>query len=422
MNDAPADLLTVDQALAVLDEAPVRPRVMRVKLQDAEGFRLAAPVVADRDYPPFDKSLMDGYAVRSVDLQAAPTELNVVGEIAAGQSASVSLQPGQAMAIMTGAPMPDGADSVVPVEDSDSAGPNRVRLLATAQAGRFIARRGSDCAAGSVLLEKGTKLEAAQLAVAASIGAAEVDVFARPCVAVLSTGDELVPIDQTPGPAQIRNSNNIMLVALLRRLGCDVTDLGSVNDDPKLIRQSIEKGLQSDILFVSGGMSMGQYDFVPKILIDLGVDLKITKLRIKPGKPFIFGVKGQGARGEGQVYSPLAPCPSPLAPAFVFGLPGNPVSSFVCTLRLCSRLIARMSGWANLDRWISAKLSAPLETNGPREFYQPAVFDGSIVQPLKWKGSADIYTLAMANALIVRPENAPARPAGAEVKILEIPS
>src|SRR5262249_1361726 len=151
----------------------------------------------------------------------------------------------------------------------------RVRIQRADGPERFITRQGADCAAGSVVLPKGTKLEAAQLAVAASVGASELDVFARPRVAVLSTGDELVPIDAKPGPAQIRNSNNIMLVALLKRFGCDAMDLGTVRDDFAAIRGMIDVGYSFDILFVSGGMSMGQYDFVPKALIDLGVELKI---------------------------------------------------------------------------------------------------------------------------------------------------
>jgi molybdopterin molybdotransferase len=228
-----------------------------------------------------------------------------------------------------------------------------------------------------------------------------VDVFARPQAAVLSTGNELVSIDATPGPAQIRNSNNIMLVSLARTLGCDVTDLGVAPDDPAAIRAAIERGLRFDLLFITGGMSMGRYDYVPKLLVEMGVKLQITKLRIKPGKPFVFGQLGETS---------------------IFGLPGNPVSSFVCTMRLCARLIRRMSGASPEPRWISGSLESSLEPNGVREFYQPAMWNGSTVEPLKWKGSADIYTLAGANALIRRAENAPAAPAGSRVQLLEIPA
>ncbi|HZN10914.1 MAG TPA: molybdopterin molybdotransferase MoeA, partial [Blastocatellia bacterium] len=241
----------------------------------------------------------------------------------------------------------------------------------------------------------------AQLAAAASVGSAKVTVFARPRVGVLATGDELVPIDQVPGPAQIRNSNSLMLVSLLERLGCDVTDLGVVRDEPERVRDALGDGLRFDVLFVTGGMSMGAHDYVPRTLLDLGADLRITKLRIKPGKPFVFGVKGD---------------------RFVFGLPGNPVSGFVCTVRLAARLLARMRGADPEPAWRSAVLQKPLPANGPREFYQPAVLHNGQVTPLEWKGSADVYTLAAANGLLVRGESEPALPAGNTVRVLELPT
>jgi molybdopterin molybdotransferase len=400
MNES--DLISVAEAIKIIDSVEVLPRMGRVRLDESLGFRLAQEVVADRDYPPFDKSLMDGYAVRCADVATTPVVLKVTGEIAAGLQPARPLRAGEAVAIMTGAPIPEGADGVIPVEETESTDSGAtVRVLRADGPQRFITKRGADCPAGSVVLKKCTKLEAAQLAAAASVGAAEVDAYAKPRAAILSTGDELVPIDAVPGAAQIRNSNNIMLSALLRRFGCDVTDLGTARDDPAILRDALKKGLSFDVLFVSGGMSMGRYDFVPKILLDLGVELKITKLRIKPGKPFIFGHTG----GK-----------------FVFGLPGNPVSSFVCTMRLCSRLIARLSATSTLDRWSKATLAAPVAANAVREFYQPAILEGVNVHPLKWKGSADIYTLARANALIVRPENSPALEAGQVVDVLEVPS
>lgn len=390
------DLITVAQAIAILDATPIELRVMSIGINDALGLRLAEDILADRDYPPFDKSLMDGYAVRSSD--SGPRV--IVGEIAAGMRADKPVGPGEAMAIMTGAPLPAGADAVVPVEEC-LVDAKTLNTNAKPVAGANITRRGMDCRAGAIVLSKGVRLGAAQLAVAASVGAAKMQVYQPPRAAVLTTGDELLAVDAAPGESQIRNSNNIMLASLLRQLGCDVTDIGTAPDQPEKIRAAIEHGLGFDLLFVSGGMSMGQYDFVPRILLELGIDLKITKLRIKPGKPFVFGVKGQ---------------------SIIFGLPGNPVSGFVCTLRLCSRIISCMLGGNPVERWMEARLESPVEANGNREFYQPAILAGCCVQPLKWKGSADIYTLANANALIVRPENAPALPAGAKVRTLEIPS
>jgi molybdopterin molybdotransferase len=404
-----SDLLTVAQAIDILDAVEVTPRAVELPLGDADGLVLAEPIVADRDYPPFDKSLMDGFAVRSADAATAPVELKLVGEIAAGQEADRGLARGETMAIMTGAPLPPGADGVIPVEDSQSPQADRVTLLRAAVPGRYIARRGSDVRHGQTVLSAGTLLGPAQLAVAASVGAARVKAFAKPTAAVLATGDELVPIDATPGPAQIRNSNSATLVSLLERLGCDVVDLGVVRDEPALVRDALADAMRRcDVLFVTGGMSMGAHDHVPRTLRELGVDLKITKLRIKPGKPFVFGTKPAGSERR---------------TAYVFGLPGNPVSGFVCTLRLAVRLLARLRGTDPEPRWLTGRLIEPLPANGPREFYLPAILDreGGVV-PLLWKGSADVFTLASADALLVRGENEPAREAGDAVRVLEVPS
>jgi molybdopterin molybdotransferase len=412
-----SDLLSVQQAIRVLDSTAVATRQIRVPLAQADGLRLAAPVVTDRDYPPFDKSQMDGFAVRRADVATVPAELQVVGEVAAGGSPQCTLGPGEAIAIMTGAPIPSGAEGVVPVEDVEKLSDSRIRVNRTGgDPARFIAKRGSDCGAGQVVLKVGTRMGPAQIAVAASVGASELEVFARPRAAVLATGDELVAAEQEPGPSQIRNSNSPMIVSLLKQMGCEVTDLGVVPDRPESIRQALERGLDYDALFVTGGMSMGEYDYVPRILKELGMDLRITKLRIKPGKPFVLGVresKGSPTR-------------------LVFGLPGNPVSGFVCTVRLASRVMARLAGGVPEERWVSGKLECGMPANGPREFYQPArrvVSAGrdsshaqlASITPLHWKGSADLFTLAQANALLVRPENDPALPKGTVVRVLEIP-
>jgi molybdopterin molybdotransferase len=401
-----SELISVAEAIGIIDAAPVTPRVVRVRLEDAHGRYLAQDLCADRDYPPFDKSLLDGFAVRCADVSCVPVDLRIVGEIPAGQVARTAIGPAEACAIMTGAPVPAGADGVIPIEDTQRISQTVVRILRAEHPSRAISPRGGDCRAGAVVLRRGVRLEAAQLAVAASVGAAQVDVFARPRVAVLASGDELVSIDATPGEVQIRNCNNIMLAALLRRLACEVSDLGTVRDDRALIREAIDRAIdQFDVVFITGGMSMGQYDYVPKVLVELGVDLKITKVRIKPGKPFVFGIRSR---------------PTPVR--YVFGLPGNPVSSFVCVVRLCSRLLARLSGAEVPERFTAAGVESALEPNGVREFYQPAVLNGGRVRPLKWKGSADIYTLAQANALILRPEHSPAVSAGQVVAVLEFPA
>jgi molybdopterin molybdotransferase len=387
-----------------------------VPLGEADGMRLAADVSADRDYPPFAKSLMDGFAVKSADVvgRGAPgkaAELKIVGEMAAGAALSEQpIQHGEAIAIMTGAPLPPGADGVVPVEDTERTGEASVRILRSGQPIRYVAARGSDVHRGTVVLKRGTTIGPQQAAVLATVGAWEVECFDRPSVAILGTGNELAGPGEDAGASKIRNSNSPMIAALLRRMGCRVTDLSICRDEPDAIRAKLEDGLKHDVLFVSGGMSMGEYDFVPRLLVELGVELRITKLRIKPGKPFVFGTKGN---------------------SFAFGLPGNPVSAFVCTTRLASRLLDRLSGGEIVERWQTGRLEVGMLPNGPREFYQPVIrwtpparnSSQSViasVRPLAWKGSADLFTLAAANALLVRGENEPALPMGTVVRVLEI--
>ena len=395
-----SDLIRVDDAMSIIDGVPVQPRTVRKPLDQSLGLFLAEELRSDRDSPPFDKAQMDGYAVRAADVGNVPCELAVVETVAAGASAGSSLRPGQAIAIMTGAPIPSGADAVVPVEQTEKLGGNRVVIKKTTAAGRFIALRGSDATANAVVLQRGTQIGPAQIAVAASIGATNVLVNAASSVAVLGTGDELVSPDQTPTGPQIRSCNNAMLMALLKRFPCTAIDLGIVRDDPALIEQAIRSGLSCDVLLVTGGMSMGERDFVPTILRKLGGELKITKLRIKPGKPFVFAVLPGGK--------------------FVFGLPGNPVSAFVCTLCLVSRLLTRMAGGPPTIPTHLAPLSDPLAANGPRAFYQPAIFNGRMVKPLDWKGSADIYTLSQANSLLIRLENQPPLKAGDTIEFLAL--
>jgi molybdopterin molybdotransferase len=396
-----SDLMTVQQAMGIIDAVEVRLRVESVALERCAGLHLSEDLKSDRDAPPFDKSLMDGYAVRAGDLAKLPRELTVIDRIAAGGSASLALHEGEAMAIMTGAPLPAGASAVVPIEQTEKIeGSNQVRFHEPTAQGRFIARRGSDAAAGSVVLKAGTRLGAAQVAVAASIGMVNVPVYLAPSVAVLGTGDELVLPERVPAANQIRSCNNSMLMALLQRYPCRAIDLGLVRDDPVMIAERIETGLENDVLLITGGMSMGERDFVPGILTRLGAEMKITKLRIKPGKPFVFA-KMPGGK-------------------FVFGLPGNPVSAFVCTMCLVSRLLEKMAGGVPRSEMRTGPLAWSLVANGNRTFFQPATFDGHAITPLHWKGSADVYTLGQANALIVRPENQPAQSAGAVVEFMEL--
>ncbi|HEX3356662.1 MAG TPA: molybdopterin molybdotransferase MoeA, partial [Tepidisphaeraceae bacterium] len=280
-----SSLLTVQQAIHHIDAVPVVASESPVRLRDALGLRLAQDVMADRDYPPFQKSLMDGYAIRSADLINGHGALRVIGQIAAGQMADRPIGAGESMAIMTGAPLPIGADRIVPVENVEAKARvgGVVRVVRSVAQNQYIAAQGSDCLSGKTILNKGTTISPAQIAVLASVGVHQPVCYLRPRVAVLGTGDEIVPVDQTPGPARIRDSNTPMLSALLTRLGCDVVEVGNVPDEPELIRDAIRRGMAHDALFITGGMSMGEFDYVPRILGELSVESKVTKLRIKPG-------------------------------------------------------------------------------------------------------------------------------------------
>ncbi len=419
-----SELISVSRAIEILDNVPIAPVIAKHPLAMIGG-RLAEDIRADRDYPPFDKALMDGFAVRRSDLTSIPITFPVGGENAAGSSAMPSLPLGQAVAVMTGAPIPAGADAVIPIEDIDGgwarADQSRITIRRAAAASGNLARQGSECRAGDIVLHSGTSLTSAACAVAASVGAHHIHVFAPPRIALLCTGDEIVPMDETPGASQIRNSNSIMLRKLLEGMGASVFDGGIARDTPEAIRAEASdlteliRGL--DILIVTGGMSMGRHDHVPGVLRDMGFDLKITKLRIKPGKPFIFGEK----MGRGSFSSTSASSENGSRPLFVFGLPGNPVSAFVCTVRLASRLIARLIGAPPPEPCLAATLATALPSNGPREFYQPVELRNGIATVLPWRGSADIFTLTRANAFLIREENAPALGAGSPVMLLPIP-
>ena len=398
------NLISVANAIAILDTTPVSPRTERIALPSADGRVLARPISADRDYPPFDKALMDGYAVRAED---AGGSFRKVGEIAAGGTAGVkALRAGDCVSIMTGAPLPPGADAVVPIEWTSLAG-EVVTVRGNVRPGHAVAKRATEAKAGDGILPAGARLGPAQISVCAQVGAALVDVFARPRVGVLSTGDEIVAFDTTPVGSQIRNSNSVLLSALVRRYGGQVDHLGHVRDDPAAIAEVLATpGL--DAILVTGGMSMGAYDYTPRVMRELGYELAITKLKIKPGKPFVFARKPTPAGKD-------AP------PPFIFGLPGNPVSALVCTVRLVSRLLQRLQGASPEPTWETATLTAALPPNGPREFYQPVLTESGTVSPLAWGGSSDVFTLARANALLIRAADEAALPAGTAVPLLRFP-
>ncbi len=415
-------MLSVDDVVKVVGEKVAPLPACNVRLLEGYGSVLAQNVVMGEASPPFDRAQLDGFAVRSADfhteglLDAYQRGLRLIGQMDAGtRGFSRALAPGECIGINTGAMMPAGADAVLMVEYSErveEAEGIRVNATRGVVPGYGVQRRGSDAQADQTVLAAGRRLLAAEMAVAAAAGAATLSVR-QLRASVLTTGDELVPVEATPEPGQIRNSNHVMLASLVREFGAtSVLDMGSCGDDRERLRGLLKKGLEgSDLLMVSGGMSMGTRDLVPGLLKELGVEFYVEKVRIKPGKPLVIGKwEGGGKR------------------CYVAGLPGNPVSGFVCFHRFVRQMMARMlaaeeeSGVA--PRFVEARSVGALAENGDREFYLPCRLrmENAVLQAeaLGWKGSADLFTLSNADGLIVRGSGAAAERAATVVKVLPL--
>lgn len=408
-------MLSVTEALeVVLREA--RPLgVETVSFGAARGRVLAETVRADRDQPPFDRAMVDGIAVRAASV-AGGGRLRMVGEVAAGKAPRVRVGPGEAASVMTGASMPEGADAALMVEHTVREAEGDREFVSwpapgtsppPAAPGTGVAWRGSEIRAGTPLLAPGIRLSAAAVGVLAAVGRVRVLVRRRPRTAVLSTGDELVhPRTRVPGPARIRDANSHLVAARCRALGLPVHRLGVAPDDPAGLAAAIGRGLAADVLFLSGGVSMGRFDFVEPVLARLGVRLLVTAVRIRPGKPFVFGVCDPGDGGRRTL---------------VFGLPGNPVSAFTTFEVLARPGLERLEDAPGADRpRIRVRLLAPMRNPGPRPAFLPgrvSVGAGGelAARPVRSAGSADLGALAQANALLVVPERAGAVPAGAAV-------
>ncbi len=352
------------------------------------GMILAEPVVADLDMPPFTKSLMDGYAVRAANLSDGPQILEIIEEITAGKTPQHEVGELQASRIMTGAPLPKGADCVVAVEQTEADGPSRVKILQkSVRAGQHILERGREMHTGETILEPGCRLRPQEMGLLASVGRTEVKLHGRPRVAILPTGDEIVEAQRKPGPGQIRNSNGPMLAAQVLRAGGEPKILGIARDTVESLRELIARGLAADVLLLSGGVSAGKLDLVPGVLGELGVQDHFHKVCIKPGKPLFFGTKGR---------------------VLVFGLPGNPVSSLICFELFVRPALARLMGDQHaVPMTILARLKQEHRVKSDRPTYHPAVLEfealGPSVVPTPWFGSADLRGLANSNAFVVFP-------------------
>ncbi len=408
-------MLTVDAALALLI-AQVQPLApAEVALADVLDLVLAEEIASEIDSPPFDKALMDGYAVRSADVAHAPARLSVIEEVTAGRQATKPLRPGEAIRIMTGAPLPQGADAVVRLEDTrlDAAG-SHVEILACAIApGTNLARKGSSMQRGEALIPAGKMLRPQEMGVLAEIGRSTLRVHPKPRVAILATGDELVSVDQEPAGGQIRNSNETMLIGQIRRAGGIPVPLGIARDNRSDLDEKIARGLQADVLILSGGVSAGALDLVPAALADAGVQKIFHQVDLKPGRPIWCGCRpaNAGATEPGRVKA-----------CWVFGLPGNPVSSMVCFALFARTALRRLRG---LDpatpEPLPARLEDAHELRGDRPTYHPAVItQGDLertVKPVRWQGSFDLRGAVEANGMVLFPEGNRTYAAGALVDV-----
>ncbi len=357
-----------------------------VALPHALGRVLAEDVAADSDLPPFDRCAMDGYAVRAGDTLSPPLILQVAGQVRAGRQFHGRLLAGQAVQVMTGAPLPEGADAVQQVEKTRSVdGGRKVEILEAVAPGHHVAPRGSEVRASQPVLTAGTVIDPATIAVLATAGKGRVRVGRRPTVSVLVTGDELVDVWETPGPARIRNSNGYALEAQARWAGAEVVSLGVVPDDAERIAEAVGRGFTSDVLLLSGGVSAGAFDLVEEVLARFDVSFLFTQVAIKPGAPLVFGRRGN---------------------TLVFGLPGNPVSAQVTFDLFVRAALLQMQGSRVVHRpRVEVELLQPLTNRSGRDNHLPVRVrrEGPrlVAEVVPTRGSADVVAHARANALVV---------------------
>lgn len=397
-------MLTFEEARRKVIEQVGRMREPRastsVSVWDALGLVLLEEVNTDREYPPFDRSTRDGYAVRSKEMKPG-AQLKCVGEIKAGDTVTHGLASGTCVQIMTGAAVPAGADAVVMIEYTQREG-DLVRFERAAQTGQNIVPRGSEARTGQTILKPGMRLGFAELALAAQVGATQLQCAKRPHVAILSTGDEVVLIDEQPGPFQIRNSNSVSLAAQVRIAGGEPVVLGNAADRVEDLGEKIERGLKEDALVLTGGVSMGKYDLVESVLKALGAGFLFDAVAIRPGKPAVFAI----CQGKP-----------------VFGLPGNPVSTMVTFQLFVAPAIDLLCGAeAHPLPLVEARLGEALNERPGLAHFLPARIGWHGVVPevkaLKWQGSGDIAALAGANCFLLVPAERAEIATGERVSVL----
>jgi molybdopterin molybdotransferase len=369
-----------------------------VGLLDSLGRVLAEAVMADRDQPPFPRATRDGFACRAADL-TGPLPLEVVGSIRAGDAQTFEITAGKAVEIMTGAPVPTGADCVVMVEHVEHDG-NALRLSPgrSISPGDNIVPMGAESRAGDAILPRGTRISPAQIAAAAACGRGQLSVFARPRVAVVATGDELVEVDQQPLRHQIRNSNSYSLAAQVLAAGAEPVRLPIARDEREHLEAIVRTALESDLVLLSGGVSMGKYDLVEEVLLSLGAEFFFTGAMIQPGKPIVFGRLGE---------------------VYFFGLPGNPVSTMVTFSLFVEPLLGALCGDPRRGpRFAQARLASEVRVKTGLTRFLPASLADLTVQPVTWQGSGDLASTSRANCFLVVPADKPLLAAGETVEIL----
>ena len=398
-------LLPVEDALARL-LAAARPIVAteEIGLHDANGRVLAADLTARLTQPPFDASAMDGYALRAADAAEVGSVLAVIGESAAGHGFSGKVSPGETVRIFTGAPVPDGADTVLLQEDAEKLDDGRIRTSFAVAKGRHIRPRGQDFAEGDVALAAGIQLDFSHLTLAAAMNHARLPVFRRPKIAILATGDELVPPGSAPGPSQIIGSNTFGIAALARDNGAEILDLGIVPDDRDLLLKAVERAREcrADVLVTLGGASVGDHDLVQSTLVSAGMKLDFWRIAMRPGKPLMVGR---------------------LDEMHVLGLPGNPISSLVCGLLFLEPLLCHLGQRQPRQRMAMARSHSALSANDKRQDYVRARLsddggDMPVIESFGKQDSSMMRIFAQSDCLIVRPPQAPAVEAGDTVPVL----
>ena len=395
-------MLSVEEAAARVVAGLALTDTQEIPLEDAAGRVLAQDLAATLTQPPFNASAMDGYAVRAEDIASIPCDLQVIGEAAAGHPFAGAIQTSETVRIFTGAPVPEGADTIVIQEVTEISG-STVTILEGANMGAFVRPRGFDFSEGDALILAGQRLGARELTLAATMNQARVRVRRKPVVAILATGDELVPLGERPGEGQIVSSIPFGLAAMVERAGANARRLGIAKDTKDSLAEHLAKARDADILVTIGGASVGDHDLVQGALKDKGMDLDFWKIAMRPGKPLMFGT---------------------LESQRVLGVPGNPVSALVCARIFLVPMIERMLGLeASRSAEMQVVLAAPLPENGPRQHYMRAILDNdengrALATPVRSQDSSLLSPLAEAGCLLIRAPHAPSADKGAKIPAL----